>query len=325
VTSAADRAKVLADLDPLIDELAGQLCNWGRWGDDDELGTLNLITAEKRVEASACVKEGAVFSLGFELRPDMPQPPGSGRLNPQHYMTETAVDTAGAINMTAGADDVLVMAVHGGTHWDALSHIFHRDKMYGGSSASLVNASAGARRNDIVSVARQMVTRGVLADVAGYHGVDVLPVDHAVTADELQNVVDAQRVEIRPGDALLVRTGLVGKTRQSGDWSSFTAVGTTVPAAPGIDIGCLPWISEHGICALACDNWAVEKLAGGDMRFPLHEVSIVYMGMILGETFELDALASACALDRRYDFLLSAAPLPIRSGVGGPVNPMVLR
>jgi kynurenine formamidase len=313
------------DLDALIDELAGQLCNWGRWGDDDQLGTLNLITAEKRVEASACVTEGAAISLGFELRPDMPQPPGSGRVNPQHYMTETAADTAGQIGMTAGADDVLLMAVHGGTHWDALSHIFHRDKMYGGASSSLVNASVGARRNDIVSVARQMVTRGVLVDVARYHGLEALPIDHAITPDELQNVVDAQRVEVRPGDALLVRTGHLGRTRKSGDWSSFTAVGTTVPAAPGVDISCLPWMNERGICALACDNWAVEKLAGGGMRFPLHEVSIVYMGMILGETFELDALAAACASDQRYDFLLSAAPLPIRNGVGGPVNPMVLR
>lgn len=318
-------AHVSSNLDALIDKLAGQLCNWGRWGDDDQLGALNLITAKKRVEASECVRDGAVFSLGFELRPDMPQPPGSGRLNPQHYMTETAADTAGAVNMTAGADDVLVMAVHGGTHWDALSHIFHRDKMYGGASASLVNTSAGAQRNDIVSVARQMVTRGVLVDVARYHGVDALPIDHAVTADELQNVVDAQRLEVRAGDALLVRTGHLGRTKRSGDWSSFTAVGDTVPAAPGIDIACLPWISEHEICALACDNWAVERLAGGDMRFPLHEVSIVYMGLILGETFELDALADACALDQRYDFLLSAAPLPIRRGVGGPVNPMVLR
>ena len=138
--------EVSANLDALIEQLAGQLCNWGRWGEDDELGALNLITAEKRLEASACVKDGALFSLGFELRPDMPQPPGSGRLNPQHYMTETAADTAGAVNMTAGADDVLLMAVHGGTHWDALSHIFHRDKMYGGASASLVSASAGAGR-----------------------------------------------------------------------------------------------------------------------------------------------------------------------------------
>ena len=94
-----------------------------------------------------------------------------------------------------------------------------------------------------------MVTRGVLVDVARYHGVDALPIEHAVTPDELQDVVDAQRVEVRSGDALLVRTGHVGRTRKSGNWASFTAVGPTVPAAPGIDIACLPWISEHGICA----------------------------------------------------------------------------
>lgn len=314
-----------SEIDAVVDGLAQRLCNWGRWEPDDELGTLNLITGETRRRAAACVRDGAAYSLGFELRADMPQPAGSGRLNPQHSMTETASDTTDPANVTAGADDVLTMAVHASTHWDALSHIFHRDQMYNGLSASIVTTESGAVHNDIVPVARRMVTRGVLADVPRYLGVEALPVDHAVTGDELQEILDSQRVEVRSGDALLVRTGQLGRTKESGDWRGYTSVGSAVPAQPGVDVECLPWLHERGVCALACDNWAVERLSGRSGRFPLHEVSLVYMGMILGENFELDALAAACAADLRYDFMLSAAPLPIRGGVGGPVNPMALR
>jgi kynurenine formamidase len=314
-----------SEIDAVVDRYARQLCNWGRWGSGDELGTLNLITEQTRRRAAACVRDGAAHSLGFELRADMPQPRGSGRVNPQHSMTETASDTTDAANFTAGADDLLTMAVHASTHWDALSHIFHRDQMYNGISASMVTAASGALRNDILPVARRMVTRGVLADVPRYLGIEALPIDHGVTGGELQEVLDFQRVQIRPGDALLVRTGQLGRTSRSGDWRGYTSVGSAVPAQPGVDVGCLPWLHERGVCALACDNWAVERLCGQSARFPLHEVSLVYMGMILGENFELDALAIACAADRRYDFMLSAAPLPIRGGVGGPVNPVALR
>ncbi len=312
------------DLDALVDRLAQRLCNWDRWGRDDELGTLNLVTPAKRLEGAAAVREGTAFSLGFELRPDKPQPAGSGRINLQHYMTEVGADTSPDPEVTAGSDDVIAMAVHGATHWDALSHIFHRDQMYGGVSAAEVT-SRGARRNDIRGVARRMATRGVLADVARHQSVEALPVSHPITADQLQDVLDSQEVELRPGDALLVRTGHLGRVSAAGDWSAFAQTGPLTPDEPGIDLSCLPLLHELGVSAVACDNWAVENLAIGPPRLPLHEVSLVYMGMILGEIFELDTLAAACAVDHRYDFLLAAAPLPIHGGVGGPVNPIAIR
>ncbi|HTT94352.1 MAG TPA: hypothetical protein VMF55_06745, partial [Solirubrobacterales bacterium] len=132
----------------LVAELADRLCNWDRWDRDDGLGALHLVTPEKRLEASAAVRSGEAFSLGFELRPDLPQPPGSGRLNPMHLMTELPSDLPADHDGPVSADDLLTMAVHAATHWDALSHFFHRGRMYGGIDAAAVT-TRGAARNDI--------------------------------------------------------------------------------------------------------------------------------------------------------------------------------
>jgi kynurenine formamidase len=312
-------------IDARIDELARKLSNWGRWGPEDELGTLNLITPEKRLEAAACVRSGTVMSLALELRSDLPQPAGSGRLNPQHVMTETGSDAAASNGVSGYSDDVLAMSVHAATHWDALSHVFHRGSMYNGRPCTEVT-SGGARVNDIVPVAGRLVTRGVLVDIARYHGVEALAPDHEVTVADLESALDAQRVELVSGDVLLVRTGQLGRISASGDWASFTEVNGKLPLEPGIGADCLPWLHEIGVAGVACDNWAVEHLdtnSGG--RLPVHEVGIVHMGLLLGEIFELDALAAACASDGHYDFMLAAGPLPVRGGVGGAVNPLAVR
>jgi kynurenine formamidase len=312
-------------LDERIDALARRLSNWGRWGPEDQLGTVNLITPEKRLQAAACVRSGTVLSLALELRPDLPQPPGSGRLNPQHVMTETGTDAAAGNSVGAYSDDVLAMSVHAATHWDALSHVFHRGRMYNGRPCTDVT-SGGARANDITPIADRLVTRGVLADVARHHGVEALARDHEVTVADLESTLDAQRVELVPGDVLLVRTGQLGRTAAAADWINFTEVHGRLPLEPGIGADCLPWLHETGVAGIACDNWAVEHLhAESDGRLPVHEVGIVHMGLLLGEIFQLDALAVACADDGRYDFLLAAGPLPVRGGVGGAVNPLAIR
>jgi kynurenine formamidase len=307
----------------LVAELADRLCNWDRWDRHDGVGALNLITPAKRLEASAAIRSGEAFSLGFELRPDLPQPPNSGRLNPIHLMTELPSDFPPDHDGPVSADDLLTMAVHAATHWDALSHFFHGGQMYGGIPAGKVT-SQGARHNDIVPVARRLVTRGVLADVARHRGVDVLPPGEGIGADELRDVLDTQGVEVRLGDALLVRTGLLGATRVSGAWTEFAQCGPLLPNTPGVAPAALPLLHELGVCAIACDNWAVEQLTGGSPDFPVHELALVYMGMILGENFELDALAHACAAAGRWEFFFAGAPLPIRGGVGGPVNPVAV-
>jgi kynurenine formamidase len=311
-------------IDERIDAAARRLSNWGRWGERDEIGTLNLITPAKRIEAAECVRSGHVLSLSIEFRSDRPQPAGSGRLNPHHLMTETGTDAAAAGGVSGYSDDVLTMAIHAATHWDALSHVFHRGFMYNGRACDQVT-SGGAASNSIVPFADRIVTRGVLVDVARHHALGAVAADYEVTAADFESILEAQRVDLRPGDALLVRTGQLGRIAAAGDWASFTEVGDRLPLEPGIGLECLPWLSEMGVAALACDNWAVEHLGAGSSRLPVHEVGIVHMGLVLGEIFELDALADACAADGHYDFLLAAGPLPIRGGVGGPVNPVVVR
>jgi kynurenine formamidase len=313
-----------SSLDARIDALARELSNWGRWGEADEVGTLNLITRDKRLEAAGCVRSGMAISLAIELRPDCPQAPGSGRLSPQHVMAETGSDAAIQNSVSGFSDDILAMSIHAATHWDALSHVFHHGHMYNGRPCTEVT-SAGAQANDIVGFADRLVTRGVLVDVARYHGVHALAPDHEVTVEDLESALAAQNVELESGDALLVRTGQLGRISASGDWSNFTEVGDRLPLEPGIGIDCLPWLHQVGVAALACDNWAVEHLHADSSRLPVHEVSIVHMGLPLGEIFQLDALAAACASDQRYAFLFAAAPLPVRGGVGGPVNPIAIR
>jgi kynurenine formamidase len=177
-----------------------------------------------------------------------------------------------------------------------------------------------------VGVADRLVTRGVLVDIARHHGVDALAPDQEVTVQDLESTLVAQRVDLEAGDALLVRTGHLGRISASADWANFTEVGDRLPLEPGIGIDCLPWLHEVGVAAIACDNWALEHLhADSGGRLPVHQVAIVHMGLPLGEIFRLDALAAACAADGRYDFLLAAGPLPIRGGVGGPVNPVAIR
>jgi kynurenine formamidase len=307
----------------LVEDLAGRLCNWDRWDREDGLGALNLVTPAKRLAASSAVRSGEAFSLGFELQPNLPQPPRSGRLNPMHLMTELPGDFPADHDGPVSADDFISMAVHAATHWDALSHFFHRGRMFGGISAAEVTTQ-GAARNDIVPVARRLLTRGVLADVARHRGVEVLPPGEGIGADELRDVLDAQRVKVRPGDVLLVRTGLLGATKRSGAWTEFAQCGPNVPNTPGVAVDALPLMHELGVAAIACDNWAVEQLTGGPPDFPVHELALVYMGVILGENFELDALAEACAAAGQWEFLFAGQPLPLRGGVGGPVNPMAV-
>jgi kynurenine formamidase len=310
------------EIDRLVDGLAADVSNWGRWGEDDELGTLNLITPAVRAAAGSSISSGEVISLAMPLNPDWPQLPGSGRFNCQHLMVATGTDALATGDTVGWADDAIAMSVHGHTHWDALSHVFHRGKMFNGRSAGEVTA-AGARSNDIVPVARELVTRGVLVDIAPGSS---LSRGHEIEVGELEAALERQRIELRSGDALLIRTGQLGRVRASSAWHEFSEHNGLLPSEPGIGPSCMPWLRQRGVAAIACDNWAVEVLRGAESsRLPVHELALVYMGLVLGEMFELDQLAERCAEDGRWDFLLAAGPLPIQGAVGGPVNPLAIR
>jgi kynurenine formamidase len=311
--------------DAIVDAMIRRVSNWGRFGADDELGTLNHVTPAIRARAAQSVVTGDAFSLAIPFDRSGPQPPGRSRLNPEHVMLQTGTDVAAGVQDGCDhgfgyADDQVTLATHAATHWDALSHAFYDYAMYNDRPCTLVDAR-GAQANSIDRMRDRIVLRGVLVDVARALDTPWLPLGHEVTVHDLERALERQRVELRPGDALLIRTGNLGRARAAGGWDRFT-----FDDEPGLGIDALPWLHEQRIAAVGTDNWAFEVLPNPSSIFlPVHAAGIVHMGLLLGELFELDALAAACAGDGRYDFLLSAAPLPLVGAVGGPVNPIAIR
>ena len=207
----------------IVHEACLKYRNWGKWGPNDELGTLNYITPETIVKASRAVRRGVNFSLAIPFDSQGPQINQPRRFNPIHRMILTGPDfTTGAFTRPGGvgfADDMVIMALQCGTQWDALSHCFLDGQLYNGYDANLVS-STGAKKNGIEKMARHIVTRGVLLDIARVKGVDWLQPGYAITARDLDAAVAAHKVAVGVGDALLVRTGQIAMCRTQGGWGS---------------------------------------------------------------------------------------------------------
>ena len=301
-----------------VREYGKRLSNWGRWGDEDELGTLNFIGPEQVAAALALPRSNRPLSLAIDFAGDGPMP-DEGRFNPRHVMT-----ALGEMEMPGGAqfnDDTVYMSLQGATQWDALSHAFYGNVMYNGRPSSLVTA-AGASVNAITAVRDGVVGRGVLLDVPRKRGVPWLEPGTVIQPDELDAVAAAQGTELRRGDVIVVRTGAVAQQLAAGKWDKSFVLG----ASAGLGFGCAEWLAAHESAAVAADNVGVETLPGEteDCMLPLHMVCQRDMGLIFGEIWNLEGLSAACAQSRQYDFLLVAPPLPFSGAVGAPVNPVAI-
>jgi kynurenine formamidase len=308
-------------------EIALSVRNWGRWGPDDEIGTLNYITQESIAAACRLATTGKVFSLGIPLQRKGPQSGNRQRFNPLHTMFrdggDAPRDEAGVIEMQGygGADDWIAMPLQCVTQWDSLAHVFYEGRMWNGYDISLVTSS-GAKKNSIDKTKDKIVGRGVLLDVARYKGVDALAPGYAITPADLDATAAAQKVEVQRGDLLLIRTGFIRKYVERGDWGTYDS-----DPSPGVSVHAAPWMHGKQIAAVASDNYAVE-VRPSEMeifRSPFHACAIPNMGLTLGEIFYLEDLAKDCAADGRYAFLLVAPPLPVTGGVGTPINPYALK
>ncbi len=299
--------------------------NWGKWGPEDQLGTLNYITPEVVRHSAQMVKRGVTFSLAIPFDSTGPQINQPRRFNPIHRMILTGADfTTGAFTRPGGVgftDDMVIMALQCATQWDALAHCFLDGKLYNGYDANLVS-SQGARKNGIQNMARHIVTRGVLLDVPRVKGVEWLEPGYAITTADLDAAVRAQRVTVGAGDALLVRTGQMTMCRRRGGWGDYAG-----GDAPGLSFHSAGWLAERQIAAVATDTWGMEVRPNEipDSYQPLHQVLIPGMGMLVGEIFELDGLAEDCARDGVYEFQFVAPPLPITGAVGSPINPLAIK
>lgn len=324
----------MPDQDPTVEtvrQLSATYSNWGRWGEDDQRGTLNHVTPERVARAAASIRSGKRISMALPMDATGPQSSGGfgGRFNPIHLMFRdggdiamgTVVDEfyAGNDRHLRGTDDIIIMALQSSTQWDALAHIFFDGHMYNGGTPDIVT-SKGARRGAVSQATDQMAGRGVLLDVAAVKGVDALEPGYAITADDLEAAEEAHGVTVGAGDFVMVRTGMMGERK--GAWGDYAG-----GPAPGLGLASVPWVAGRDIAGLATDTWGMEVLPNetADVFQPLHCVFIVAMGLWVGEIFDLEALAADCREDGQYDFFFCAPPLPFTRAVGSPVNPMAIK
>ncbi len=303
--------------------------NWGRWGEADALGTLNLIDDAKRVAAARLVSEGRVVSLAQSFDTDGPQKGWRRRINPVHTMTDTGTDaergSQGFPHGIGGADDYITMPLQCSTQWDGLGHIFDHGNAWNGRRAGDVVTSDGDQVTGIEHAQDRIVSRGVLLDVARHLRPETgeLEDGYAITVADLEATIAAQgeSARVERGDIVLVRTGRLTRARREG-WNDYAG-----GAAPGLSITTAGWLHRSEIAAIATDTWGFEVRPNEfDVPSfqPLHQIVIPNMGLTIGEMWDLDELGAACADLGRYDFLLSAPPLPITGAVGSPINPVAL-
>lgn len=305
-------------LPPEFHEIAKRVNNWGRWGEADEIGTLNLITDDVVRDAAATVRTGRRVPLALPLQQDGVQTGiVPGRVNPLHTMTQINYEMFGP-GTVAISDDAVTMGLQAATHWDALTHVSHSGVIYNGRPADTVTAHGGARFSGI-DKAPYIVSRGVLLDVARAKGLDRLPADHAVSPEDLDEAAEFGRVTVASGDIVLVRTGQV-QVFLAGDRQGYGF------PSPGLSVHTPEWFHAHGVAAVANDTLTFEiippEIEG--LWLPVHALHLVEMGMIQGQNWNLEKLSTACAQEKRHAFLLSAMPEPFIGGTGTPVAPVAV-
>lgn len=299
-------------------DIAKRVNNWGRWGSDDEIGTLNLITDEVVRRAAAEVRTGRRVPLALPLQQDgvqtglMP-----GRVNPLHAMVQINQEIFGP-GTVACSDDAVTMGLQAATHWDALTHVSHSGRLYNGRPADTITPHGGAEFSGI-DKARHIVSRGVLLDVAGAHGRDRLDGGHAITPEDLEAAEELAGTRVRAGDVVLVRTGQV-QVYLAGDKHAYGY------PSPGLSVRTPEWFHARDVAAVANDTLTFEIFPPEveDLWLPVHALHLVEMGMLQGQNWNLEELSTACGQESRYTFLLSAMPEPFVGATGTPVAPVAI-
>jgi len=302
-----------------VKELAAKVRNWGRWGDDDEIGTINLISDDVVKAAAGEVKTGKRFALGIPMDEHGPQVGAiPGRDNPVREMIMVDTPLTGDPSDFTTSDDRVTMGIQACTHWDGLAHVSYEGKLYNGVPSSVIT-EAGATRMGIQNI-KTLVSRGVLLDVARAKGVDRLEGGYAITGADLDAAADLAKVQVRAGDVVLLRTGQM-QLFLAGDREAYG-----VPCS-GPSLQSVEWFHDHDVAAVATDNivFEVYPCEREDAMLPVHLLHLVDMGMTQGQNWNLEDLAADCADDGRSTFFLDASPLPFTNAVGSPVNPVAIK
>ncbi len=297
-----------------IDGLVDACSNWGRWGPDDELGTLNHVTPRHRQRAIALAREGEVLSLGRRV---VTKPSPANHRPMLHHMVHLHGDLGDRPRGTAS--DFVGVVFHGFdvTHIDALCHQSWRGRLYNDRPADSVSARTAASFGSVEVMRDGILGRGVLLDVPAQRGVEWLEPGEAISPEELDACASSAGVEVGAGDLLLVRTGRDRREERMGPHDPVAE------GNPGLGMRCAPWLREHDVAVLLTDVQAdvMEPARAPHHPMPLHVTCLVAMGMPLVDNVALEALAAACAARGRWEFLLTVSPLWLQRTTGSPVNP----
>lgn len=294
------------------------VCNWGRWGADDERGTLNYIGAEEIRRAAALVRAGRSVSMAVPINkaagPDNPRPAF-------HYMVQS-FDVPNGLGEPQFSLDYLASEAHGDchTHMDALCHIAYKGKLYNGKPASSVT-SRGAGLQDITAFANGIIGRGVLLDIPRLRGVKWLEPGEAVTSAELEAAEKAQGVRLGKGDILVFRTGHHRRRLELGPWNN----GYDGEGKAGLHSTVMPWLHERQVAAFFPDGdgETVPSNVEG-VAYPVHALQIAAMGMVCADSLQFEELIQVCEVEKRWEFLVVAAPLRLPGGTGSLFNPLAV-
>ena len=304
--TASNRQVTKAD----IDRWKKEYSNWGRWGKEDQLGALNLITPAKRKAAAALVKDGVTVSLARDAETE------KAADNPNPYVR----------TMTGIGSDRLAIQFQGyaHTHVDSLAHAADDGKLYNGYTPeeAVVMKEGGHSRNSVYNLKAGIFTRGILIDIPRLKGVPYLEPDARIYPQDLEAWEKQTGLRVSAGDALFVRTGRWTRRAKVGAWD-ITKQGA------GLDASCIPWLRQRDVAVLAGENpqdVAPSGLTLGATRSPnvVPGFVLVYLGAQLIDNADLDAVAEAAAARNRWEFLFTVAPLPLRGGTGSPVNPIAI-
>jgi kynurenine formamidase len=287
-----------------IDRMMIELSNWGRWGKDDQLGAINLITPAKRKQAAALVKEGVSVSLAHDVEKER----AADNSSPfQHTMTLT-----GQFSL-----DAYSVSYHGyaHTHLDALCHMFYQGKMYNGFSQEEVTQK-GAAKLSIRNLKEGIFTRGILMDIARLKGVSYLEPETPIYPEDLDAWEKKAGVKVTAGDVIFIRTGRWARRAAQGPWD----VGRH---SAGLHASCARWLKDRGVSILGSDaaSDVVPSRVEG-VNLPIHQLVLVALGVHIFDNCDLEALAESTAKRNRWKFLLTAAPLAVPGGTGSPLNPI---
>jgi kynurenine formamidase len=310
---------------PSQDEVLGyfkSLSNWGRWGREDQLGTLNFLSPARTRAAIATVQEGVTVSLArpisFEPSLDSPNPP-------VHYMVESGEGWASGQKVSSrpspAAIDYFGLVFHGQTitHMDSLAHFFWEGKLYNGRPAHLVSTSLGATVESVDLAKNGIVTRGVLVDVPLVRGIDWVERGEGAMPEDILAAEERCGFKVSEGDVLLVRTGQLYRRNEEGPVDVRAAGSTACQAA------CLPLFHERGIAMVGSDTGNDVSPSGYPMLTnPIHQVGIVAMGLWILDNANLEEVAEACRERNRWEFLLSIGPLRLQNTTGSPLNPIAV-